>query len=104
MNPPNRRQFLHTAAGAAVLTGGAFAPWLQAQDTPGKKYRTALIGSGWWGMNLLRVAIEDGAVDVVALCDVDADELEVSADEVESITGKLPAMYKDYREMLEASM
>jgi predicted dehydrogenase len=101
MNPPNRRQFLHTAAGAAVLTGGAFSPWLKAQDTPGKKYRTALIGSGWWGMNILRVAIEDGAVDVVALCDVDADELEVSADEVESITGKLPATYRDYREMLE---
>jgi len=51
-------------------------------------------------MNILRVAIQDGAIDVVALCDVDADELEVSADEVESITGKLPATYRDYRELL----
>ena len=101
MNPTNRRHFLQTAAGAAALSGPLFAPWVKAQSKTGKKYRTALIGSGWWGMNILRVAIADGSVDVVALCDVDADELEVSADDVESLTGKLPATYRDYREMLE---
>ena len=52
-------------------------------------------------MNILRVAIEDGSCDVVALCDVDSDELEVSADEVDGLTGKFPNMYRDYREMLE---
>ena len=36
------------------------------------KYRTALIGSGWWGMNILREAIRSGAIEVVALCDVDS--------------------------------
>lgn len=100
MNPTNRRHFLQTAAGAAVLSGQILAPWVKAQSKSGKKYRTALIGSGWWGMNILRVALADGSVDVVALCDVDADELEVSADEVEGLTGKMPAMYRDYREML----
>ncbi len=75
---------------------------LSAAPKSGKKYRTALIGSGWWGMNILRVALTDGRCDVVALCDVDADELEVSADEVEGLTGKLPKTYKDYRDMLAA--
>ena len=93
---PNRRKFLTTAALSTVAV-----PFIRAQSKSGKKYRTALIGSGWWGMNILRVAIEDGTCDVVALCDVDADELEVSADEVDSLTGKLPNMYRDYREMLE---
>lgn len=100
MNLTNRRQFLHTTA-AAGLAGSLLAPWVKSQSKTGKKYRTVLIGSGWWGMNILRVAIADGSVDVVALCDVDADELEVSADEVDSLTGKAPAMYRDYREMLE---
>jgi len=101
MNSTTRRQFLHAAAGAAALAGPLAAPWIKAQPKSGRKYRTALIGSGWWGMNILRVAIADGSVDVVALCDVDADELEVSADEVESLTGTLPTTYRDYREMLE---
>jgi len=52
-------------------------------------------------MNILRVAMEDGSCDVVALCDVDSDELEVSADEVDGLSGKFPNMYRDYREMLE---
>ncbi len=29
---------------------------------PEKKYRTALIGSGWWGMNILREAMASGRI------------------------------------------
>lgn len=94
----NRRHFLNKA-GTGVLASG-LAPFVLGQNKSGKKYSTALIGTGWWGMNILRVALADGHSDVVALCDVDADELEVSADEVEGLTGKKPAMYRDYREML----
>jgi len=97
-----RRDFLKHAAGAAAFASAPFAPWVRAQPKSGKRYRTALIGSGWWGMNLLRVAIEDGRCEAVALCDVDSDALEVSADEVEGLTGSLPKTYRDYREMLEA--
>lgn len=95
----NRRHFLSSAAAGTVATG--MSPFILGQNKSGKKYRTALIGSGWWGMNILRVALADGSCDIVALCDVDADELEVSADEVDGLTGKLPATYSDYREMLE---
>ncbi|MDF1825163.1 MAG: Gfo/Idh/MocA family oxidoreductase [Verrucomicrobiales bacterium] len=100
-SPFDRRQFIGVAAGAAAFAGTVTAPWVRAESKSGRKYKAALIGSGWWGMNILRVAIEDGSINVVALCDVDADELEVSADEVDGMTGTLPNMYRDYREMLE---
>ena len=62
----SRRSFLSSATAASVsLTA---LPLLAAD---GKKYRTALIGSGWWGMNILREAIASGRITVVALCDVD---------------------------------
>ena len=96
----NRRNFLGTAGGAMAAIGSA-PVILGAAEKSGKKYRTALIGTGWWGMNILKVALEEGRTQVVALCDVDADALEVSADEVDGMTGATPKMYKDYREMLE---
>ena len=66
-----RRQF---------LDAGAAAPFVIAA-TPHRKYKTALIGSGWWGKNILKEAIESGKVKVVALCDVDANAAEVAAGE-----------------------
>ena len=101
MNPIDRRKFVQNAVGTAAFAGASMAPWVKAQSKSGRKYRTALIGSGWWGMNILTVAIEDGQCEVVALCDVDADALEISADEVDGLTGKIPNTYRDYREMLE---
>jgi len=98
MNHWNRRSFLGGTLATGALAG---APAILGASKGGKKYRTALIGSGWWGMNILRVALADGRCDAVALCDVDADALEVSADEVEGLTGTFPKTYRDYREMLE---
>jgi predicted dehydrogenase len=95
----NRRRFLTTAAAASTVS---IAPWVRAQSKSGNKYRLGVIGGGgWWAMNILRVALEDGRCECVAMCDVDADELEISADEIDGDTGKLPNTYNDYREMLE---
>jgi hypothetical protein len=53
-------------------------PFWTAQSAPfaaraqnGAKYRTVLIGSGWWGMNILNAALDSGACALAALCDVD---------------------------------
>ncbi|MBN2475511.1 MAG: Gfo/Idh/MocA family oxidoreductase [Pirellulales bacterium] len=67
-----------------------------------KKYRTALIGSGWWGMNIFRTAIQSGDVEAVAVCDVDRNQLDPAAAEVEKLTGSAPRKYHDYRELLDA--
>lgn len=67
----------------------------------GKVYRTALIGSGWWGMNILKEAMATGNTKCVALCDVDRDKLEIAAEEVNDLSGNLPKTYTDFRELLD---
>ncbi len=94
-----RRDFLKTTTAAASLAFGG-VPLLRGQ-APGRKYRTALIGSGWWGMNILREAMGSGRITVTALCDVDENVLTNAADRVKSDSGDQPKTYKDYRELLE---
>ena len=64
------------------------------------RYRTAIIGAGWWGNNILRCAMEAGQSKVVGLCDVDERALRATAAEVKKLTGDEPKHYRDYREML----
>ena len=92
-----RRQFLQSVVAASAA---ATAPYVHAQSKA-KKYRTALIGSGWWGMNILREAMAAGNIRVVALCDVDQDKLEVAAEEVQDLSGEQPKTYTDFRELLD---
>lgn len=94
----NRRGFLHKT-GAGILAFQA-APFILAQ-APGKKYRTALIGSGWWGKNVLKEAMASGKCQVAALCDVDSNILEVSGEQVTDLSGDKPKVYRDHRELLE---
>ena len=63
-----------------------------------KKYRLVLIGSGWWGTNILREAVASGTVDVVGICDVDQRALKKCAEEIKSWNGGTPKWYTDYRE------
>ncbi len=91
-----RRQFIQAAAAGAMISG---APFVHGQSK-GKKYRTAPIGSGWWGMNILQQAMAAGNVKVVALCDVDRDKLEIAAEEVEDASGDVPKTFTDFRELL----
>ena len=93
----NRRTFIqNTAAGAAVTL---FSPYGIAAPRA-TKYRTALIGSGWWGMNILRAAIAAGQSKVVAICDVDQSQVGKAAAEVEKLNGDKPKQYNDFRELL----
>ncbi|MGI8783999.1 MAG: Gfo/Idh/MocA family protein [Acidobacteriota bacterium] len=91
----NRRTFIKTTVAAGV--GFSTLPILGAQN---KKYTTALVGSGWWGMNILRCAIESGECKVVAMCDVDENQLGPAVAEVQKLSGEQPKKYKDYRELL----
>src|SRR5262245_12787627 len=94
---PTRRQFIRTAAAASLAFNAV--PLLGAES--GRKYRTALIGSGWWGKNILKEAMASGRVKVVALCDADANVAEVAADQVQNLSGDQPKTYRDFRELLE---
>ncbi len=93
-----RRHFLRHAA----LAVGAFtsAPFIRGA-APGRKFRTALIGCGWWGKNILKEAMASGRCKIVALGDVDANALEVAGEQVNDLSGDTPKLYRDYRELLE---
>ncbi|MFD2571190.1 Gfo/Idh/MocA family protein [Spirosoma soli] len=104
----NRTDFLKTSAlaGATLITDPlqvrAIVPRAFITRKPAQKYRTALVGSGWWGTNILRCAVQAGESKVVALCDVDSRQLKTASDEVSKLTSDKPKLYKDYREMLAA--
>lgn len=83
-----RRRFLSAASATAAFSA---VPIIRAQAGT-KKFRTALIGSGWWGMNILREALTSGQVDPVALADVDPGKLEHASDEVKELTGREPTL------------
>jgi predicted dehydrogenase len=98
MNPIklNRRDFLKSSA-AASFALSSFSI-LGAEQ---RRYRTAIIGSGWWGMNILGEAMASGECQVVAMCDVDQRLLNPAWDKVKQLTGENPQRYRDYRDMLE---
>jgi predicted dehydrogenase len=90
----NRRDFIATGAALAA------APFVHAAPQD-RTWRTALIGSGWWGKNILKEAIEAKRSKIVALCDVDRTVLENAAELVKDQTGSAPKTYGDYRELLD---
>lgn len=96
----NRRNFLRSSLAAGLLTG---MPCLHiiAADKAGKKRRTALIGCGWWGNNILTEAMASGECEIVGLCDVDERQLDPTSERVTEFTGDHPKKYRDYRELLD---
>ncbi len=97
---PTRRSFLKSSA-AATLTLAAAPAILNAQSKSPDPHTIALIGCGWWGTNILRCALADGRVKLVALCDVDQAQLRKCS----SVAGKLTSdsfkSYSDFRELLD---
>ena len=93
----NRRDFIRTSAAGVAGTTLPLRGLRRIQP-----YRTALIGSGWWGMNILRAAMASGTSKVVALCDVDQNQLAPAMAEVGQLSSDTPKAYHDYREMLQA--
>lgn len=95
----NRRTFIKNSAAASVAFSAMSLPLISVAGKT-RPYRTALIGSGWWGRNILREAIKAGESKVVALCDVDQKQLADAAAEVEKLTNDKPKKYADFRELL----
>jgi len=93
---PTRRIFLQqsTLAATSLLAG----PLLSR--TPTAKYKTVLIGSGWWGLNILREGLRTRAITVVGLCDADQNQLKKCRAEVDKLCNDRPKQYTDFRECL----
>lgn len=98
----NRRTFIQGAGAALTLSAlpGVGAAHAAAQRVT----RVGLIGTGWYGKGDLFKLIQVRDVEVVALCDVDRHLLEEAGRMVSErqVSRKVPALYRDYREMLDA--
>ena len=95
-----RRSFLQQSALATaalnILPSAGFAA--EASD----KLKLGLIGCGWYGMVDVEAALKVGGVEVIALCDVDSDNLAKSAARVEKLQGQRPKTFKHCEDLLKA--
>jgi predicted dehydrogenase len=99
MTSITRRSFLQAAAlGAAALRPSSLVGQTAAG---GRTLKLGLIGCGWYGMVDVGAAFKAGGVEVLALCDVDADHLGQSADKVATLQSGRPKTFKDHRDLLE---
>lgn len=94
----NRRTFLQSSAAAGALT--TFAIKTSGQEKAVRRHRTALVGCGWWGGNILGEAIASGQCEVVGLCDVDERQITATKEKIGKLTSDQPRTYRDYRDLL----
>ena len=96
-----RRNFIKAASASLLLTSlPAFGFEFFANEKPKK---VALIGTGWYGTGDLMRLIQVANIEVVALCDVDDNQLNTAAQLVSERqkNKKKPKLYNDYRTMIE---
>ena len=96
----HRRRFILDASAAFALAAFNTSK-LNFFSQPAPR-RVALIGTGWYGKSDLFRLMQVAPVDVVALCDVDKQQLNKAADMVNQRqkNNKKPALYGDYRKLL----
>jgi predicted dehydrogenase len=95
----DRRGFLAaTGAGAAglALASGAY---VSGADV-GKTVRCGFVGVGSRGSALLRATLQVEGVEVVGICDIDADNLGRACGAVEKAQGRKPAAFEDWNKLL----
>src|SRR3954467_13171453 len=101
----NRRTFIKSSAATAAGLAFASGPLIRTvRGEAGQKdgsYTIALIGTGWWGMNILREAIASKRCRVVAMCDVDQNQLSTASAQVKQLTGDDRKKFGDFRELIE---
>ena len=96
----HRRSFIKGAVATLALSAlGTSGMSLISAD---KTHPVALIGTGWYGKGDLFKLIQVAPVEVVALCDVDKNQLSEAGKMVSQRqkSGKTPKLYADYRKML----
>ncbi|WP_442887856.1 Gfo/Idh/MocA family protein [Congregicoccus parvus] len=94
-----RRSFIRNAAlGAAVL-----GTWTGARAAVGAPppLKVGVIGTGWYGVLVMRKLIEAGGAECVALCDVDSAQLEKAVAAIGERQPEKPALFKEYEKLLE---
>ena len=91
----NRRSFLKNSALSTGLLAHPF-PLKSNQE----KLNIAILGTGWWGRDLLlNSIISTGKYNVIGLCDINQQSLEVASDVTTKGLGVKPQLFSDYKKM-----
>lgn len=93
-----RRNFIKNASVGSAALVSAFGIPAFSQE---RKLKIGLIGAGWYGMVIATAALKVGGVEVIAVCDVDTEHLNSSADELAKLQGSRPQTFKYYKELLD---
>src|SRR5690625_3087099 len=101
MNNVSRRKFLAATGTLLAGAGASQLPFFNRKTPPSDTLYVGLIGCRSMGFGNLENMLRVDGVHCAALCDVDGQILESRAGDVERITGKRPALFRDYRRMLE---
>ncbi len=94
----DRRDFL--SASGASLAGLVLASETSANGAAAKTVRCGFVGVGNRGTALLKATLQIEAVDVVAICDIDATNLARAQELVEKKDGKKPSGFDDWKKLL----
>jgi predicted dehydrogenase len=100
----SRRHFIQGSSLAALAAGLAPVPEAAAEAklvAPGDRVRFGVIGCKGMGWSDMRSALKTEGVECVALADVDQSVLDGRAKDAEELGGKKPALYRDYRKLLD---
>lgn len=99
----SRRRFIRNSG--SLLAGAALSPLvagkLRGGVSPNDQLHVALIGCKGMGMYNLTDHLKQPGVSCIALCDVDNNILQERAKTVKELTGKTPALYSDYRRVID---
>jgi len=98
MTTVSRRGFCRALAGAGAV---AQMPAAVRGAATAQTVKLGVIGCGWYGMVNVQAAFKAGAVDIVAVCDVDSEHLRIAAEEVAKLQGRSPLTFKHYEELLQ---
>src|SRR5688572_25109532 len=91
----NRRSFIKSG----VLAAGSFSLPLTTIGQQ-NKLRLAILGTGNWGREVvLKSALASGQFEIVALCDVNTEALNIAADMVVKSGASKPRLFSSYTEM-----
>lgn len=100
MNPFTRRHFLGTAALGAVALSQTKSFATTTPLSQARPVKIGLIGTGWWGLVVVKAGFAVKGIEVVAICDVDSAHLEKAAVEIEGLQGARPRTFANYQELL----
>ena len=106
MSGASRRRFLGNTTRILAGAGLSAIPFAASAGLPRKKSANEKIGIGLIGCNNmgwsnLREHLLVPEVECIAICDVDDSVLLKRANDVQTMRGKKPLLYKDFRKLLE---